>query len=54
MNDTNKDDIVKKFRKIILAVEKENLSQLQQKGDSLIVEKLKNEFEKVVKEYENN
>ncbi len=54
INDEERTEIIKEFRITLLAMEKDNLSQLRQKGDSLMVENLKNEFEKVVKKHENN
>ena len=54
IKEEKKDEIKKEFRKILLKSEKDNLSQLHQKSDVLMVETLKNEFEKVVKSNENN
>lgn len=49
-----KSEIIKEFRTILLNLEKENLAKLTQKGDSLMVETIRNEFEKVVKKHEDN
>lgn len=54
IKEEDKIEIIKEFRTLILSAEKENLFHLTQKGDSLMVENLKNEFEKVVKKHENN
>lgn len=55
IDDNKKVEIINEFRKIILTAEKENLAYtVSRKGDSLMVTSLKNEFEKVVKKYENN
>ena len=54
MNDQNKNKIISEFRTILLEMEKDNLQRLNPKGDSLMIESLKTEFEKVVNEYENN
>lgn len=55
MIDMDNEDIIKKeFRKILLNLEKENLSQLHQKSDLLMADEIRKEFEKVVKEHENN
>ncbi len=54
IKEDQKEEIIKEFRALLLNLEKENLSRLSQKGDSLMVESLRNEFETVVKKHENN
>lgn len=49
MNDVNENAIKKEFKKILLSAEKENLARVTPNGDSIMVSKLKVEFEKVVK-----
>ena len=52
-DEEKKNEIIKEFRKILLDSEKYNLAQVRQKTDTIMVDNLKDEFEKVVKSHEN-
>ncbi len=52
-DESKKNEIVKEFRQILLEAEKHNLAQVRQKSDTLMVDSLKDEFEKVVKSHED-